>query len=62
MESVTIQLSRHDVARLDELRAERNLTRGQLVAELLDTLEPGPAATDEPATNPWAHAWPSAKG
>lgn len=63
MESVTIQLSPDDVARLDELRAERNLTRGQLVSELLDGVKHRPAtrraSTERQSPNPWAQAWPS---
>ncbi len=58
-----IQLSPEHVQRLDELCAERNVTPGQLIAELLDKVkhrrgtERG-AVTDKQRANPWGQVWP----
>lgn len=62
-ESVTIQLSPEHLQRLDELRAERNLTREQLIADLLDKVKHRRvvrrAAAERQEPNPWAQVWPS---
>ncbi len=63
---VTIDLSRSHLERLDRLRAERNLTRGQLIACLLDQVKDHrkgrrisrPAFPERQPPNPWAQPWP----
>ncbi len=60
---VTIDLSRSHLERLHRLRAERNLTRGQLIADLLDKVKHRRvvrrAASERQEPNPWAQVWPS---
>ena len=64
-ESVVIELSPEHLARLDELRTERNLSRGQLIGELLDHAKSrrGPRKPDSGRQQPnaWAQVWPGGK-
>jgi len=60
---LTIQLSPEHAHRLDELCAERNVTPGQLIGELLDkvrhrrgTDHDSPSGTQR--ANPWGQVWP----
>ncbi|MGI9052350.1 MAG: ribbon-helix-helix protein, CopG family [Ilumatobacteraceae bacterium] len=63
--SVTIHLSPEHLQRLDELCAERNVTRGHVIAELLDRVKHGRvvrrADDGRQKPNPWAQVWPGGK-
>jgi hypothetical protein len=61
-QSITIDLTDEQVHRLDELRSDRNVTRGQLIGELLERAKtkrirrPNDSGRQKP--NPWAQPWP----
>ncbi len=60
-ESIVIELSADHLAKLDELRDARNVSRSQFVAELIDHAKPDRRARRADGgqqPNPWAQVWP----
>ena len=64
-EPITIRLTHEQLGRLDQLRSERNLSRGQLIGELVEQAKPRRArrrtASGRQDPNPWAQVWPGGK-
>ncbi len=64
-ESITLQLTHAQLERLDDLRSDRNLSRGQLIGELVEHAKlrqaPRRAASGRQKPNPWARSGPAAK-
>jgi hypothetical protein len=63
---VTLELSPELVRRVDELRADRNLTRDELIGELIEGAKPRRIkqpnrASERQEPNPWAQVWPGGK-
>ena len=60
--SIVIELSTEQVARLDQLRGACNVSRSELVAELIEHAKPTRrarrSATGRQPVNPWAQVWP----
>jgi hypothetical protein len=59
---ITIELTTDQLLRLDDLRADRNLTRDQMIAELVEKAKPhrrrGQADPGRQKANPWGQVWP----
>jgi hypothetical protein len=63
---VTLELSNELVRRIDEQRADRNLTRDELIGELIEGAKPRRIkqpnrASERQEPNPWAQVWPRGK-
>jgi hypothetical protein len=60
--TITIDLTNEQLQRLDELRSDRNLSRGQLIGELLERAKikriRRPSDSGRQRPNPWAQPWP----
>ena len=61
-ESITIELTHGQLKRLDDLRAVRNLSRGELIGELVEAARPRKVGRRRDAgqqdPNPWGQVWP----
>ena len=60
-ESITVELTAEQIRRLDDLRAERDLSRGELLGELIGSATPRRArrpGSGRQKPNPWAQVWP----
>jgi hypothetical protein len=60
-ESITVDLTTDQIRRLDNLRAERNLSRGELLGELIGSAKLRRARrpdSDRQKSNPWGQVWP----
>ena len=65
-ESITIELTTEQIHRLDDLRSERNLSRAELIGELVDSAKPHRLRrrrdnSGRQKANPWAQVWPGGK-
>jgi hypothetical protein len=62
IESITVQLTRDQLRHLDDLRVGRNLSRDQLIAELIEhAKKPRRQPRNEAGrqrANPWGQVWP----
>jgi hypothetical protein len=61
-QTITVELTRDQLRRLDALRVARNLSRGQLIVELIEQAKEPRRSRNrvsgrQPA-NPWGQVWP----
>lgn len=63
--SIQVRLTPEQLQRLDDLRAERNLSRDQLLGELIERAKPRRVSrrvdSGRQQPNPWAQAWPGGR-
>ena len=61
-QSITVELTTDHLRRLDDLRSSRNLTRDQMIGELVEQAKPhrrrGKADSGKQKANPWGQVWP----
>jgi hypothetical protein len=59
---ITVELTTDQLLRLDDLRADRNLTRDQMIGQLVEQAKPrrgrGKADSGKQKANPWGQVWP----
>jgi len=59
---ITVELTTDQLRRLDDLRSDRNLTRDQMIGELVEQAKPhrrrrrGDSGRQK--ANPWGQVWP----
>jgi hypothetical protein len=62
VQSITIQLNRDQLRHLDDLREGRNLSRGQVIVELIEqakgTRRQQRGQSGRQRANPWGQVWP----
>jgi hypothetical protein len=64
-QTISIDLLPEQLARLDELRSDRNLSRSELIGELISQAKPRRVRSRRPPdqleerVNPWAQVWPT---
>jgi hypothetical protein len=59
---ITVELTTEQLLRLDDLRSDRNLSRDQMIGELVEQAKPprrrGKADSGKQKANPWGQVWP----